>query len=209
MIFIIIIICLSILTAMPSYKKETEMTDFKKITESVPTEYRKQKKVNGVNLDTFFFKNWEGYSHPVSMYNPLRYEETQTRGDYSYYEASLDTSGQNPLLILVEKYFVRRGPVKLEIEPTDRTGQKDVYYLFHKENNQIILKKQVSLDDTFNVTEYIHVALNDKGEPVKSELCRKEFWSSYEYIYDERGLLRIITKTADRGTFVQERGKDF
>lgn len=190
-------------------KEDSRVTDINKIMKSITPEYKRQKIVDGVLCDTYFFKDFTGYDHPLHMYGPLSYAETQNR-DFGYLEASLDTSGDNPLLILVESYFVKREPIIVERKQISNQTRGDVYYVFHRKGNQQILDKEVILDDTFGAKEYVHVFLDEKGNIVKSEIARKDFEWSYQYKYDERGLLiRRTTKRNDGYKAIHERGKDF
>lgn len=160
--------------------------------------------------DTYFFKRDIGYGQPMEMDGPLSYEETQKR-KYAYLEASLDTSGEVPLLILVEKFIVRREPITIEEEQVNKKSIGDVYYLFHKLKDKVILEKEVKLEDTFSLKEYAHIMIDKAGNITSCELAKKEFVWSEEYEYDKKGLLiRMKSKAFDyEGTVVRERGKDF
>lgn len=209
--FIVLAVSLAILVSVISCRKEeNEMTDINKIMKEIPSEYKKQKKVNGVLRDTCFFKDFIGYDHPVQMHGPLSYAETQNR-EFGYLEASIDTSGKIPLLIFVESFFPRRNHIALDEKQLNKEKKGDVYYLFHKYNDHIVLDKEVTLNDTFDVKEYVHVVFDKAGKPTISELIKKEFEWSYLYEYDDNGLLtKVIGRAFDYdGAVVQERGKDF
>lgn len=181
------------------------MAGLNKIIQEIPSDYKKQKKINGVLRDTYFFKTWGGYHHPIHMQKPLSYAETQKREGYAYYEASLDTSGNHPLLIFVEKFTLHREPIIVDENKLTKGKAGDIYYLYRKQQNHVILDKEIELDDTFVLKEYVHVLQDTSGRVLKAELARKKFNYSYEYEYDEKGIKRVTvrypedTKVIDRG----------
>lgn len=185
------------------------MTDFQKIINRIPQEYQRQKIVNGTLRNTYFFERWVGYSHPVILDKPLSYTETQNRGNLGYMEASLNTSGKIPLIILVESYSVRRDSVEIDEKQLGKNQLGEAYYLFHKRDNRLILEKAVKLEDTFDSKEYLHITFNDKGNIIKSELVWKKWAYSYDYEYEDNGLLRKAIIKNTEGTKILERGKDF
>lgn len=184
------------------------MTDMTEIIKSMPSDNKKQKSVNGVLRDTYFFKDFIGYDHPLQMHGPLSYAETQSR-NYGYLEASYNTD-KYPILILFESYFVRREPVKIEEKQLGKNRSGEAFYLFHREDQRLILDKAVKLDDTFYVKEYVRIIFNEKGDINKSELARKEWEYSCAYECDNNGvLLKVVMKNETEGTRILEKGKDF
>jgi hypothetical protein len=205
-LIIVLAVCLTVLMTITSCKGDNKVTDIKKIMKEVPPEYKKQKKVNGIMRDTYFFKDFIGYSHPMQMYGPLTYAETQSRS-FGYYEASMDTSGEIPLFIFAEDFDCpERTPITIRDRHlgTERVG--DIYYLFHMYKDDVLLDKEVKLDDTFGVNEYIHVVFDESHKIIKSEVVKKRFVGSYEYKYDGKGLLMKVIGGSGK---TLERGKDF
>lgn len=122
-------------------KEENKVTDIYNIIKSIPPEYKKQKEINGVLRDTYFFATWDGYHHPIHMQKPLSYIETQHRKNGTgYYEASLDISGNEPLLIFVEQVIVFRELLSIKNTLKDRK-EGSLYYRFNRVQGHVVLDK--------------------------------------------------------------------
>jgi len=187
------------------------MTDMTEIIKSIPPDYKKQKSINGVMRDTYFFFSWAGYTHPMQMIKPASYKDVQKVQEdyYSYYEASFDLSHSAPLLIFVEKFILERIPISInEGQLNKNNSVEDLYYLVRKKGDEIVLDKEVTLDDTFEAKEYAHILLNDTRKIIKSELIKKSFEWSCAYEYDkEDQLLKVTMKNGNEDTKTLERGK--
>ena len=158
---------------------------FNKIT------YFSYKKFNNVPCKTYFFDSWSGYSHPVKLQNPLSYSETQDPTRSVYYEASfMDKDDAINLFIFLEKIELTRVFIPLK---EDLAGNpKNHYYLVKFANNTANVGKKVDLSDTINHKEYLRIKFNENRKMELCELVRKIFSYSYEYRYDQKGLLKQV-----------------
>jgi hypothetical protein len=183
--------------------------DMNEMMKSIPPENKKQKKVDGVLHDTYFFLSWTGYDHPMQMIDPVSYMEIQKiqKDYYAYYEASFNVSKINPLLIFVEKFLLKRVAIPANSKQLENKAPGDFYYIIHKKGEKIILDKEITLEDTINLKEYAHIVLVDNQKITISELVQKNFEWSCAYEYDDRGLLlKVIMKNDTEGTKILEKG---
>lgn len=186
-----------------------KVIDMNEIMKNIPSEYKKKKEINGIMRDTYFFFSWTGYDHPIKMTNPTSYMETQTinQTSYAYYEASVETSQANPLLIFVEKFIIKRVELSIDENQLNKDKVGDLFYLSRKDGDKILLDRAIHLDETFQIYEYIHIVLDNKHKLIKSELVRKCFEWSYSYEYDKKGELLRVVMQDDTGKTILEKGK--
>lgn len=170
------------------------------------TQYKTQKFINGEKYDTYFFKTWYSYSHPIIPKGPISYTEIQKCD--AYYEASYRTDLKEPQLIFFEKFFLQREDFKFPDNLTPKQVGEHYFIVNTGDGDNIVVEKKIDVKETIKHDNYVVILVDQECNLTKSELVKKQFGYSFKYIYDENGLLvKVIVKSSQKAP-IQKTGKE-
>lgn len=141
-------------------------------------------------LQTFFFKTWAGYTHPVHLSGPISYNNAVR--SQSYYEASFSGSGEPPLLIYVQKFVLNRMPIEVDVEV--KSGQHFFIAVKH-DGGSVAIARKVPIENTIDLKDFIFVSASESGILLKEFVVRRTMLS-YEYEYAGQKLVKATVVSA-------------
>ena len=169
-------------------------------------EYRVKRTFRGQPCEVYFFGTWTGYSHPVQPRKPLRFREALLLP--AFYKAYMSPAKFGPAFVFFKKQMYERAPIELRV-PLHANGVAERFFTFIREGDSIVAGREIEAQDAVDSDEYLHAGFPPGVDAVRNvELVRVDDGYSYEYFYNDEGVLLKAVLESERRMTVLEPGQE-
>jgi hypothetical protein len=151
----------------------------------------------------YFFKRWAGYSHPVRPVEPLTHEDALNLAGYC--RVFLCGEGKMSRITFFQAIKTERAEVALATPPAPAAPSAR-YFALTRAKDELGLGKEVSAAEATMLDELIRIPPRNEVQPpgnrARIEIVTHSVGYSYEYKYDDAGVLKQVVITNPEGRSV-------